>query len=141
MILASLLIFLSSPPLSPAADTWQPLTSTEASAVAPSHFNPKLRTNYWEIRKQNQNQKQTKESGFHSTDFLHGFGSYIFNLITQPLNAISEHNITYDAENKTLLLGEIEFSIVFAIEEFILILTEMVAYVLTDQLMRAVWPV
>ena len=54
---------------------------------------------------------------------------------------ISEQNITYDAEQKTLLFGDLEFSLQFAVEELILIVTEMVAYIATDQLMRAVWPV
>ena len=101
----------------------------------------KLETDRRENRKQNQNRKQAKESGFHSTDFLHAFGSNIFNLITEPLNVISEQNITYDAEQKTLLFGDLEFSLLFAVEELILIVTEMVAYIATDQLMRAVWPV
>ena len=134
MFAACLLLLLPSPPVGGAADTqpWRPLLSSSSNT---------LRSPHWQNRKQNQNRKQAKESGFHSTDFLHAFGSNIFNLITEPLNVISEQNITYDAEQKTLLFGDLEFSLLFAVEELILIVTEMVAYIATDQLMRAVWPV
>ena len=102
---------------------------------------PNLETDRWENRKQNQNRKQTKESGFHSTEFLHAVGSNIFHLIAEPWQALSEGNISYDAEEKKILFGDLEFSVEFALEEFILIITEMVAYIATDQLMRALWPV
>ena len=103
----------------------------------------KLETDRRENRKQNQNGKQTKESGFHSTEFLHALGSNIFHLITKPWRALSEAegNLTYDAEEKKIQFGELELSLEFAVEEFILIFTEIVAFIATDQLMRAVWPV
>ena len=142
-----LLLLLYSPPLWGAADTqpWRPLQPLQDTGQHFTHLIPQHETDPVENRKQNQNRKQNrkqaKESGFHSTDFLHAFGSNIFNLITEPLNVISEQNITYDAEQKTLLFGDLEFSLLFAVEELILIVTEMVAYIATDQLMRAVWPV
>lgn len=107
---------------------------------------PSLETDRLENRKQNQNRKSEEnkgKSGFHSTEFLHAVGSSIFHLITEPWRALSEAegNVTYDAEEKKIHLGELEFSLEFAVEEFILIFTEMVAYIATDQLMRAVWPV
>ena len=134
MFAACLLLLLPSPPVRGAADTqpWRPLLSSSSNT---------LRSPHWQNRKQNQNRKQAKESGFHSTDFLHAFGSNIFHLVTQPFNAISEHEFIYDAEEKTFHFGDLKFSLIFALEEFLLIMTEMVAYVATDQLMRAVWPV
>ena len=129
---------------------WRPLYSSPLPP-SPSPLNTpspqwalnthKLETDRRENRKQNQNRKQTKESGFHSTEFLHAVGSNIFNLITEPWRPLSEGNVTYDAEEKKIFFGELEFSFKFALEEFILIFTEMVAYIATDQLMRAVWPV
>ena len=134
MFAACLLLLLPSPPVRGAADTqpWRPLLSSSSNT---------LRSPHWQNRKQNQNRKQTKESGFHSTEFLHAVGSNIFHLITEPWQAVSEGNVTYDAEEKKIHFGELEFSLEFAVEEFILIFTEMVAYIATDQLMRAVWPV
>ena len=104
-------------------------------------YTPKLETDQRENRKQNQNRKQTKESGFYLTEFLHAVGSDIFHLVTEPWQALSEGNVSYDAEEKNINFGELELSLEFALEEFILIFTEMVAYIATDQLMRAVWPV
>ena len=130
---------------------WRPLYTSSLPSSSPSLFytpspqwalnTHKLETDRRENRKQNQNRKQTKESGFHSTEFLHAVGSNIFHLITEPWQAVSEGNVTYDAEEKKIFFGELEFSFKFALEEFILIFTEMVAYIATDQLMRAVWPV
>ena len=129
---------------------WRPLYSSPLPPSPSPLYTPspqwalnthKLETDRRENRKQNQNRKQTKESGFHSTEFLHAVGSNIFNLITEPWRTLSEGNVTYDAEEKKIFFGELEFSFKFALEEFILIFTEMVAYIATDQLMRAVWPV
>ena len=132
------------------SQSWRPLYTTSLPP-SPSHIytpspqwalnTPNLETDRWENRKQNQNRKQTKESGFHSTEFLHAVGSHIFHLITEPWQALSEGNVTFDAEEKKILFGDLEFSFEFALEELILIFTEMVAYIATDQLMRAVWPV
>ena len=143
MLPASLLLLLSSPPLWGAADSqpWRPLHPPHQPGTHSAGLNTENEKTEREYRKQNQNRKQAKESGFHSSDFLHAFGSNIFHLITEPFNAISEHKIIYDAEEKTLLFGDLQFSLLFAIEEFLLIMTEMVAYIATDQLMRAVWPV
>ena len=148
--LLPLVLVLLSPSLLASSDSqsWRPLYTPSPST---SHIytpspqwalnTPNLETERWENRKQNQNRKQTKESGFHSTEFLHAVGSNIFHLITEPWQALSEGNVTYDAEEKKIFFGELEFSFKFALEEFILIFTEMVAYIATDQLMRAVWPV
>ena len=137
---------------SPDRQPWRPLyTASLPPFPSPSPIytpspqwalnTPKLETDRRENRKQNQNRKQTKESGFHLTEFLHAVGSNIFHLIKDPWQAVSEGNVTYDAEEKTVHLGDLELSLEFALEEFILIFTEMVAYIATDQLMRAVWPV
>ena len=136
------------------SQSWRPLYTTSlppSPSPSPSHIytpspqwalnTPNLETDRWENRKQNQNRKQTKESGFHSTEFLHAVGSNIFHLIAEPWQALSEGNVSYDAEEKKILFGDLEFSVEFALEEFILIITEMVAYIATDQLMRALWPV
>ena len=136
------------------SQSWRPLYTTSlppSPSPSPSHIytpspqwalnTPNLETDRWENRKQNQNRKQTKESGFHSTEFLHAVGSNIFHLIAEPWQALSEGNVSYDAEEKKILFGDLEFSVEFALEEFILISTEMVAYIATDQLMRALWPV
>ena len=152
--LLPLVLVLLSPPLLASSDSqsWRPLYTTSLPpSPSPSHIytpspqwalnTPNLETERWENRKQNQNRKQTKESGFHSTEFLHAVGSNIFHLITEPWQALSEGNVSYDAEEKKILFGDLEFSVEFALEEFILICTEMVAYIATDQLMRALWPV
>ena len=144
----------SDSPGSPDRQPWRPLYTHSLSpfpypSLSPIYTpspqwalnTPKLETDRQENRKQNQNLKQTKESGFHLTEFLHAVGSNIFHLITEPWQAVSEGNVTYDAEEKTIHLGDLELSLEFALEEFILIFTEMVAYIATDQLMRAVWPV
>lgn len=142
-----LLLLLYTPPLWGAADTqpWRPLQPRQDTGQHFADLIPQHETDPLEKRKQNQNRKQNrkqaKESGFHSSDFLHAFGSNIFHLVTQPFNAISEHDFIYDAEEKTFHFGDLQLSLIFAIEEFLLIMTEMVAYIATDQLMRAVWPV
>ena len=149
MFVSSLLLPLPLLVVAATSDTqpWRPLYTSSPSSP---FYSPRplwalnthqLETDRRENRKQNQNRKQTKESGFHSTEFLHAVGSNIFHLITEPWQALSEGNVTYDAEEEKILFGDLEFSFRFALEEFILIFTEMVAYIATDQLMRAVWPV
>ena len=148
------LVVVVAPPVMTGPDNqpWRPVYTPHLSltpSYTPSYTprpqwalnTPKLETDRRENRKQNQNRKQTKESGFHSTEFLHAVGSKIFHLITEPWQALSEGNLTYDAEEKKIHFGELELSLEFAVEEFLLILTEMVSYIATDQLMRAVWPV
>ena len=156
VVLVVVLVVVVAPPVMTGPDNqpWRPVYTPHLSltpSYTPSYTprpqwalnTPKLETDRRENRKQNQNRKQTKESGFHSTEFLHAVGSNIFHLITKPWRALSEAegNLTYDAEEKKIQFGELELSLEFAVEEFILIFTEIVAFIATDQLMRAVWPV
>ena len=48
--------------------------------------------------------------------------------------------VKYDSEIKTISAFGLEFDLIYALDQFILILTEFVAYVSTDVLFRIFWP-
>ena len=50
-------------------------------------------------------------------------------------------DVEYNQELKTISAFGLDFDLVFALDQFILILTEFVAYVTTDVLFRTFWPV
>ena len=51
-----------------------------------------------------------------------------------------EADVSYDLENKTVKAYGIDFNILFALDQFFLVLTEFWAYVTTDIIFRIVWP-
>ena len=51
-----------------------------------------------------------------------------------------EAEVSYDLENKTVKAYGIDFNILYALDQFFLILTEFWAYVTTDLIFRIMWP-
>ena len=51
-----------------------------------------------------------------------------------------EAEVSYDLENKTVKAYGIDFNILFALDQFFLVITEFWAYVTTDLIFRIVWP-
>jgi len=53
----------------------------------------------------------------------------------------SRADVQYNQELKTLSAFGLDFDLLFALDQFILILTEFVAYITTDVIFRTFWPV
>ena len=51
-----------------------------------------------------------------------------------------EAEVSYDLENKTVKAYGIDFNILFAMDQFFLVMTEFWAYITTDIIFRMVWP-
>ena len=51
-----------------------------------------------------------------------------------------EAEVSYDLENKTIKAYGIDFNILYALDQFFLVITEFWAYVTTDLIFRIFWP-
>ena len=48
--------------------------------------------------------------------------------------------VSYDAAAKTITAYGVEFDLIYAVDQFVLVLTEFWAYVTTDLVFRILWP-
>ena len=62
----------------------------------------------------------------------------IVRLSAQLLGAAAP--VSYDAAAKTITAYGVEFDLIYAVDQFVLVLTEFWAYVTTDLVFRILWP-
>ena len=130
-------------PVSPTAGAWTQHTAASTTAYA---YQQRYQIHKAEEKVDNIQEKliSVEENAFVQntrrlvSSLLDSAAMKIVRLSAQLLGAAAP--VSYDAAAKTITAYGVEFDLIYAVDQFVLVLTEFWAYVTTDLVFRILWP-
>ena len=128
-------------PVSPSAGAW-----TQHTAASTTAYQQRYQIHRAEEKVDNIQEKliSVEENAFVQntrrlvSSLLDSAAMKIVRLSAQLLGAAAP--VSYDAAAKTITAYGVEFDLIYAVDQFVLVLTEFWAYVTTDLVFRILWP-